>query len=100
LSLKRILLRTTQRRRLSVKFNKHATHLTSGTRLQLPHHLLLAGALLAALFEFSHVFPVALALLLLGVDATGIEGGCGGEGRSSDGGDDECLGRGREGGDE
>jgi len=74
---------------------KKITHLTSGTRLQLPHHLLLAGPLLPALLEFAHVFPVTLALLLLGVDATGIEGGGGGGrgevGRSSDGGDDECL---------
>ena len=84
-------LRTTRGHWIVEKYKTHATHLTCSTRLQLPHHLLLAGSLLAPLLEFSHVFPIALALLLLGVDATGIEGCGGGEGRSSDGGDDECL---------
>jgi hypothetical protein len=42
--------------------------------LQLSHHFLLASTALATLLEFTHIFPVTLALLLLGIDTAGIKG--------------------------
>ena len=41
------------------------------------HHLLPAGATLSPLLEFTHVFPVTLALLLLGVNTASLKR-CGG----------------------
>jgi hypothetical protein len=69
----------------------HTTHLTSNTRLHLSHHLLLAGTTLSSLLEFTHVLPVTLALLLLGIDTASIErsGGC--EGWPAERGGDESL---------
>ena len=61
--------------------------------MQLSHHLLLASTTLATLLKFTHIFPVTLALLLLGIDTAGIKGS--GTGREevwlSDGGHDKRL---------
>ena len=56
-----------------------ATHLAGRAGRHLPHHLLPAGAPAPPPLELAHVVPVALALLLLGVDAAGVEGGGGAE---------------------
>ena len=78
--------------RHGIRYKNNNTHLTSSTRCHLSHHLLPADTLLSTLLEFTHIFPVTLALLLLGIDAASIKrrGGCG-EGGLSDGGDDERL---------
>ena len=57
--------------------NKLILNNTLSTRLHLPHHLLSAGSTPSSLLEFTHVFPVTLALLLLGVDTASIKR-CGG----------------------
>jgi hypothetical protein len=54
--------------------NEFVLNHTSSPRLQLSHHLLLASTALATLLKFTHIFPVALALLLLGIDTAGIKG--------------------------
>ena len=69
----------------------NVTHLALRTRGSLSHQLLLAGSLASTLREFTHVFPVPLSLLLLGVDAAGVERRCGRQGRLANGRDHEAL---------
>lgn len=71
--------------------NKLILNNTLSTRLHLPHHLLSAGSALSPLLEFTHVFPVTLALLLLGVDTASIKRCSGGKCRPAERSGNECL---------
>lgn len=53
--------------------NKLIFNLTLCTRLHLSHHLLPAGTTASTLLEFTHIFPVTLALFLFGVGTASVK---------------------------